>query len=228
MNNNDSYKMYVLNLDAARIFWIAILFVFIGLLAFFLGYINGKGLLSVNKYNKKHIVNNGAEDSYDSSDYDSVDLKYEDDDEDFHFYKPDIKSVKKKEKLVIKPQLGIVPKPVSKSVKKKITKPAPKLKKSVPKTILTRHPITFEDKKVNSDSPYSIQVASHRIYKNADNLRKTLLSKNYPAYILKSKVNGSIYFRTRVGPFSSKILANKVMFNLKKEKDCANSYIATK
>lgn len=80
----------------------------------------------------------------------------------------------------------------------------------------------------NSKGQYTIQVASYRVYKNAENLRKKLRIQNYPAYIIKANVQGEMYYRVRLGSFENRALALKVLDRINKYPECEQSYIISK
>lgn len=100
------------------------------------------------------------------------------------------KAVTKKKQLVDKPDKPSLPKPVS--------PPAP-VAGPVEKTL-------------------TIQIASLRNSKEADQLVSTLLKKGFPAYKTRGVLSGNkIWYRVRAGSFSSKEESQTMMAKIKKE-----------
>ncbi|MDD5067255.1 MAG: SPOR domain-containing protein, partial [bacterium] len=82
-------------------------------------------------------------------------------------------------------------------------------------------------KKASQEDRFSIQVASYRGNHYARDLQSKLKSGNYPAYIDRQTIKGVLYYRVRVGPFSSRALALKVLASVRGMKDCGTSYIVS-
>ena len=77
----------------------------------------------------------------------------------------------------------------------------------------------YSDKPTNSAGPkYTIQAASVKAAKDADRMVAKLKKRGYPAYRVIGKVPGSgIWFRIRVGKFTSRSEARPMLDKLKKD-----------
>lgn len=62
---------------------------------------------------------------------------------------------------------------------------------------------------------FNIQAASFREADDANALRARLILENLPAFVDTSLVDDRVWFRVKVGPFSSKTLANRAMTRLR-------------
>jgi cell division septation protein DedD len=106
-----------------------------------------------------------------------------------------------------------------------------KKKKPLKKTGLTLTAKISDSKKVAQNNPpvvakhrqagnkFTIQVASLKDSKLADKTVNQLKKKGYPAYRIIGKIPGKgIWYRVRVGNFSSKAEAGLILKRLKKEK----------
>lgn len=204
------YQMYVLNLDAGRIFWLTTILILLLALSFLAGFLIGKEKSKMEsdlilQQNKKVV-----DELLSKVESQSAEKK----EEEYKFY--DLisnQSVERKREII------------EESPEERV-KPIEEIKKE-PKILKQEPYIELGDKKINPNSPYSIQIASYTKYANAKSLADELENEQYPAYIIKAKVNGNYYYRVRVGPFSSKALTLKVLAQLKYKKGCENSYIVT-
>lgn len=209
-NLRKPYQMYVLNLDAGRIFWITTILLLLLALSFFAGLLVGKEKAKtemeiVSDRNKKiveELLSRVEEKGEDETEYEFYDLMKP---------QPD------------KYRETISPSEIPESSEERV-KPEEKVAK--PKTYEPY--IQLGDNRISSRRPYTIQVASYKKYKNAKLLKDYLESEQYPVYIIKSKVNGSIYYRVRVGPFASKALTIKVLEQLRSKRGCESSFITSK
>ncbi len=237
------YQMYVLNLDAGRIFWLTIILLLLLLLSFIAGYIIGKEktknditkLAEKNKLIMEKIVKNISNNSEDNDKYEFYDMlsnnNYKEENinssEEESTAEDDIIFKKSPEENIRKKVSSPTPIPVNEK------KTAPTIKKTskVRKNKIINNMVfskNSKDKRLTSKRPYTIQVASYSTYKNALILYKLLKSEQYPSYILRIKIRGKIYYRVRVGPFASKTLSIKVLQMIKRLKGCEGSYITTK
>lgn len=204
------YQMYVLNLDAGRIFWITTILLLLLALSFFAGLLVGKEKARseselISQKNKQVV-----EELLSKVKSEEV---QEESEEDYQFYDlmhPD------KEKSVQTIQEEERP--------EERVKIAEKIEKPVIKKEYEPY-MEVGDTKISPNRPYAIQIASYTKYNNAKLLNNYLKSEQYPVYIIKSKVNNTYYYRVRVGPFSSKALTLKVLAQLKLKKECENSFI---
>lgn len=221
-NLRKPYQMYVLNLDSGRIFWLTTLLLLLLSISFVAGLLIGKeqtrGKIDEISQQNKQVMDEI---------FSKLDEKKEDN-EDFQFYelmssdktaKPYIPENKNEEndysqddnqdnveKIIEKKN---VPEVITKSRNYKSSSPV----------------MNFGDDKLNVHRPFGLQVASYKEYKNAKTLQNYLISEQYPAYIIKSSVNGIMFYRVRVGPFASETLTLKVLDMVKNKKECGNSYI---
>ncbi len=223
-NLRKPYQMYVLNLDAARIFWLTTILLFLIAMSFFIGLLIGqekaKGELDDITHKKKVMMDEII---------DKLDNKTKDDDE-YQFY--ELISPRK-----INDKNG-TRKNISESEKHFPSEP----KKDYDITLNNRsdeeisEKKSYEpgmpvmdtgDKKLSSKNPYAVQVASYKRCENAENLRDYLVAEQYPAYVIKSVVKGIEYFRVRVGPFASRTLSLKVIEMIRHKKGCQDSFIVS-
>ena len=73
--------------------------------------------------------------------------------------------------------------------------------------------------KIETDKKYTIQVASFKDSKNADEIVAKLRKKGYPAYRTSSNIpEKGIWHRVRIGSFKDKAEAGSTLNKLKKEK----------
>ncbi len=232
------YQMYVLNLDALRIFWITIILFLLLFLTFVVGYFIGKekAKSDITKLTKKNnaIMNDILKNVNQN--------KGNKQDDDYEFYelmngtqKNNQTDIKKPTTDNIDDDLNIDDNPVKKEISQPtpvpIQKNIPAKKRFIPNKKLkskSTYLIEFGDKKLSKRRPYTIQIASYRSYKNALLLYNLLKKQQFPAYIIRSKVNHLVYYRIRVGAFPSKTLSLKVLAMIKRLKGCEDSYITTK
>lgn len=202
------YQMYVLNLDAGRIFWLTTMLILLLGLSFFAGFLVG---IEKAKSESELIFqkNKKAVDELISKIKESEEKK----EEEYKFY--DLITKRTEEEI----------KPVEEKPEERVKS----FESSIKREEKIKPEITIEegDKKISSKSPYAIQVASYTKFENAKALKEELENEQYPAYIIKSRVNGNIYYRVRVGPFSSKALTIKVLSQIRGIRECENSYIVT-
>lgn len=120
-----------------------------------------------------------------------------------------------------KPKPAIQPKPSDTTSKK----PAPKVvakkvqpQKSVPKTKeKTQKKVTTAGTKKSTGPVYTVQAASVKKAKDADQLVARLKQKGFPAYRTLGKVpQKGIWFRIRIGKYNSRTEAKKTLNKLKK------------
>jgi cell division septation protein DedD len=69
-----------------------------------------------------------------------------------------------------------------------------------------------------------VQVASHRSMPAAEALENRLKSRSYPVQIVKSRINGTLYFRVRVGPYASRAEAQTVLSRLREKEGFSAAY----
>jgi len=225
-NSRRSYQMYVLNLDASRIFWLTTILLLLITLSFFVGLLIGKekakGEVDEIAHKNKVMM-------------DEIIDKLEDnvqEDEEYQFYE-----------LISPEKINEKNRAKNGVLEEKIENPSSFVQKRNHNTALddyTKEEINPKrsyveqvpaldtgDKILSSERPYAVQVASYKRYKNANALKDYLVSEQYPAYIIKSSVNGILYYRVRIGPFASKALPLKVTEILRHRKGCENCFITT-
>ncbi len=212
-NLRKPYQMYVLNLDSGRIFWLTTILLLLLALSFFAGLLIGKEkskteVSLITERNKK-IANELLNQVENKTKEDTTE-----EEEDYSFYN------------LMNPQS-----------KNRISEDRIPIPDEPEKRVQTEEPIKTEpknpyielgDNQISSTRPYTIQVASYKKYENAKILKDYLDSEQYPAYIIKSNINGNIYYRVRVGPFASKALSLKVLQQLLLKKSCEGSFLTTK
>ncbi len=112
------------------------------------------------------------------------------------------------------------------SVPKTLTKPEkPKhpASKSIAKTRRTtkKFPQSKRTKNISSHrrkGVYKIQVIACKTRKKADKIVRELRNLGFSAYVIKKTVKGNTYYRVRVGNFSTKKEAKKVLTKLQRTK----------
>lgn len=110
-----------------------------------------------------------------------------------------------------------LPPPEKKDGAPKATSPKVELQKAVPKKPESQKAPAVN--RTNTAGPvYTIQAASVKDPKDADQLVRKLKEGGYPAYRVIGKVPGKgIWFRVRIGEYKGKAEAMRVMDKLKKE-----------
>ena len=78
-----------------------------------------------------------------------------------------------------------------------------------------------------SSGKYAIQVASLGTSGSASRLKSRLASRSFRAYISRATVNGKLYYRIKVGRFSTYTKARQVLASLKRTREGSRSYIVT-
>jgi len=73
--------------------------------------------------------------------------------------------------------------------------------------------------------PYAIQVASYQNGSTAEAVRAQLESDHFIAFIVRTKINNRLYFRIRLGPFSSRTKADAVLDNLRGNSGFSGAYV---
>jgi cell division septation protein DedD len=58
----------------------------------------------------------------------------------------------------------------------------------------------------------------------AEALENRLKSRSYPVQIVKSRINGTLYFRVRVGPYASRAEAQTVLSRLREKEGFSAAY----
>ncbi|MBN1897801.1 MAG: SPOR domain-containing protein [Spirochaetes bacterium] len=200
------YQMYVLNLDAGRIFWLTMILLLLLAFSFFAGLLVGKvktdinaGLVSQkNRQTVDELINRLDDKKSEESDYEFYDLMKPDD--------------KKNISVSVPPEFERNNESQGENVSRSESKPM-------------EPSISLGDSKISSSRPFTIQVASYEKYSNARKLNDQLNEEQFPAYIIRSRVNGKLFYRIRVGPFASKALSIKVLEQLRYKKGCQNSFI---
>ncbi len=210
-NTRKPYHMYVLNLDAARIFWLTTLLILLIVFSFFSGVIVGrvKAKMDVNQLSQKNKV---VMDDI----LNKLNSKGTTNEEEFQFY--ELMSPKKSNPT--KPLIenrSQTPEPpphqefkYSEPVKENHQDPSPNIK-------------TIES--LSQQGDFSIQVAAYKSFKSAKDLEVSLKSLDYPAYVTRSLVKGIFYYRVKIGPFKSRALSLKVLESLRQEKEGKDSFL---
>ncbi len=229
MNNNKKkpYNMYVLNLDAGRVFWLAIILVLLLILAFLSGYLIGK---------KRALKEISSLEEQGKLAVEKV-LNSDEDLSEYEFYNLSLNSQKEKnlpsspekynqEKILEeKPE---VYKDTEKNEEKEIFKRL--TEKTTPSDTCEKYKSISKEREVIKNKAtlfreFYVQVASCRDKSNAYSIRNKLVREEYPVVINKSVVNGKVFYRVKVGPFKSLTLARKVLAMLKAKKEYRNSFI---
>lgn len=249
VQNNKSYPMYVLNLDNSRLFWISVVFLLIFGLCFAIGLYFGKSLLG--GMGRTSQTSNQAE-SERGVRFDTFMLNRittETQNREFEFYQ-----VLPKDKLTKEDIVHSIPKeepPKSQAVeddefeKKAViatenddsrvkTTVEPKTKAVVVKKTqpVRKESVkiisSYDDSHLTASRPYTIQVASYQHQTVAENMKNRLAGKKMTSYVVRAKVNGKLYFRVRVGPFSSKAKAQEVLRQVRDGMGFSAAYICSR
>ncbi|MBU1075766.1 MAG: SPOR domain-containing protein [Spirochaetes bacterium] len=218
-NLRKPYQMYVLNLDAGRIFWLTAILLLLVALSFISGFFVGQDKIKIK-------VNNVSQRNKDMMDeiLNKMDDKDKIDDEDYQFYEMSSpkKIIDRKES---DPDYEYDPKGGTGVMDRDFERRSEPV---IRKETIHEPVMAMGDKNVSSKKPYTVQVASYKRYSNAKVLQNDLRSEQFPAYIIKSDVSGFLYYRVRIGPFASRTLSLKVLEMVKRKKDCGNSFITSK
>ena len=90
--------------------------------------------------------------------------------------------------------------------------------KTSQKAAPTKEKVAAVKKTAAAGPVYTIQAASVKVAKDADQLIEKLKKSGYPAYRAIGKVPGKgIWFRVRIGEYNSKIEARRTLDKLKKQ-----------
>ncbi len=74
-----------------------------------------------------------------------------------------------------------------------------------------------EEMRSDAEGSFTIQAASFRELRDAENLRASLLLENLPAQTVRSDVNGARWYRVVVGPFERRVDADRAMTRLRQQ-----------
>ena len=77
----------------------------------------------------------------------------------------------------------------------------------------------------SSQISYTVRVASYKSLKQAQNHCQKLIKKGYPAYPLRTVINGDNWYRVSIGSFKNKKQAIQYYQNLKTQAPFKNSFI---
>jgi len=237
-NRNEFREMFVLNLDNSSIFWISLVLFFIIVLFFFAGFFIGRKIM------QNHA---GPEQTVRTSNLYESAKPIANTNDNFEFYhvlneekltKADITHSIPRSKLE-KRKIASVPKEKPIVVEHKFPKKQTKIektkktyvKKSVKRVRATSYskktPITtgLTHRKTHKTHPYAVQVSSCLNSAAAQSVKGQLNKKGFPAYIVRAKINHKLFYRIRVGPFSSKQAALKSLRRLRALSNYSGSYI---
>jgi len=237
-NRNEFREMFVLNLDNSSIFWISLVLFFILVLCFFAGFFIGRKIIQNHAISEPTVRTSNL---YENS------KPIANTNDNFEFYhvlneekltKADITHSIPRPKLA-KRKIPSVPKEKPIVVEHKYPKIQTKIektkktyvKKSVKRVRATRYskktPITtgLTRRKTNKTHPYAIQVSSCLNKATALSVEKQLKKIGFSAYIVRAKINHKLFYRIRVGPFSSKQSALKSLRRLRALSNYSGSYI---
>ncbi len=250
VQNNRSYPMYVLNLDNSRLFWISLIFILIFGLCFAIGLYFGRHLLAGSSSYGNQISSPSTESGVHFDTFMLNRISTETQNREFEFYQ-----VLPKDKLTKEDIAHSIPKstpPKSQAVddddferkavvvehegddshvkttiesrtKTVIVKKTQPVRKTSVKIISS-----YDDSRLTSARPYTVQVASYQHQNVAGAIQNRLVTKKYSAYIVRAKVNGKLYFRVRVGPFSSKEKARQALNQLRNGMGFTAAYICSR
>jgi cell division septation protein DedD len=250
VQNNKSYPMYVLNLDNTRLFWISVVFLLIFGLCFAMGLYFGKSLFGGMG---RHSSKASMEESDRGVRFDTFMLNRittETQNREFEFYQVLPKDKLTKEDIVhsipnaapprsqaaeddgFEKQPVIVAMENDDSRVKTAVEPKTKavvVKKNQP---LRKESVkivsSYEDSRLTVTQPYTIQVASYQHQTVAENMKNRLAGKRMSSYVVRAKVNGKLYFRVRVGPFSSKAKAEETLRQVRDGMGFSAAYICSR
>lgn len=236
-----SYQMYVLNLDNSRLFWISLLFLLIISLFFMAGYFIGKNYSHRFSKAQKAEVQTQQERGVTYEDMFLKSLMKEGNETDFEFYRVLPKESLSKEDI----EHSIPYTPVEPQKKKADASPVV-VERKYPETVSVPvkpskqveiqasssrevHMVSsHDDSQGGATGRYSVQVASFGHRSSAESLQNDLNTKKMGAYIIQAKVNNKLFYRVRVGPFTSMEQANRSLSRLRTELGFASSYVCMK
>jgi len=113
----------------------------------------------------------------------------------------------------LKKSVPIKPKPVQ--IKKRVTQPK--------RTVKTRKTVKPKPKSIKE---YWIQAGSYKSNSKAEELKSQLTSKGITSRIITRDINGTTFFRVRIGPYVNKNEAEKFLSWIKKINGLEKSYIS--
>ena len=209
--NKKPKEYYQVNLDMGRIFWIVFLLGVVVIGIFVLGFFVGGGK------HKGNLLTSGTKAKKDSGEVIVKKIFGEEGSKSQNTVsksKVDIQDIFKQH-----PQ-GEMQVATSKSVQKalKNSKPVENLPQINIQKQYLRKPKSISVRKTRYKpvGDYYIQIASFRKKENALKLKKELEKSLYKVEIVKTSVNGVLYYRVRVGPFSSHTVAKNTMIAMKR------------
>ncbi|MCJ7615901.1 MAG: SPOR domain-containing protein [Desulfobacterales bacterium] len=219
MNKKDKKKFSFQFLPKGPLIWI-FLIVFVSVWMFALGVLVGRDTapvkFDIEKLQKELVALKEAVIKREQKLF-KVDSDAVKDKTDFGFYE-ELKETKKykNNRADISDKQATKPLPQSKivKVKKKVISDNAKVnevKQENQTAILTQE--------TETDKKYTIQVASLKDSKDADEIVASLKKKGYPAYMISSNIpEKGIWYRVRIGSFKDKAEAGSTLNKLKKEK----------
>lgn len=200
------YQMYVLNLDTSRIFWLTALLILLLCVSFFSGFLTGRvsfrseesELVSRNKTVLDQVISKIGENGNAG-------------DEEYQFYE------------LMTPGSRKESRPAAAADEKKETEAVTARREEIERTPVL--PEKTAKKSAPDQGEYLIQVASYRGAHYARSLESSLKAAGFPSFVSRQNIRGVLYYRVRIGPFSSRALALKVLSSVRNQKECSVSYI---
>ncbi len=215
-------EYYQINLDMGRIFWIVFILglVIIGIfvLGFYIGGNNKKTGISINNISKKSVQKESLKEDESANTSNEISIE--------ELFKGESAENVKKEQTV-KAEKGsqeitsfVEKKPISS------LKSTEREKKRV--STVKSSKSGYSRKKTYSGGKYYIQVASFSKKENAYRLKKELEKHLYKVKIERVTINGKSFYRVRVGPFTSKMVASNTMLSMKKRFKLESPFVVKK
>lgn len=199
-NLRKPYQMYVLNLDTSRIFWLTALLVLLLFVSFFSGFLTGRVRYRSDE-SELLSRNKTAMDQVINKISENGNIR----DEEYQFYE------------LMTPKSGREIKPAMGMDDRKEGEPPAVRKEEAPERSVK--------KIAREEGEYVIQVASYRGLHYARSLETSLKAGGFPSFVSQQNIRGVLYYRVRVGPFSNRALALKVLSSVRDQKECSTSYI---
>ena len=216
-------EYYQINLDTGRIFWIAFLIGIIVIGIFLFGYYIGgeklkNGLSSLSEsafFNKKDVTENLEQKT--DEEFPLVDLFEKDLEAETRYL--EVEPEGKEDEL---PQETHTPVQVPEYV---FEEPAKKVEEKASVQGARKPPETYF---LPASGSYYIQVAAFVKEENAEALANRLEKKLYKVVIEEATVDGTLFYRVRVGPFEKKSVAKNTMTAMKHRFDIKDPFVLKK
>jgi len=212
MNIHTTRKKYM-ELNDEKLVWIGALFVFFGVFIFLVGYWLGKSImLDLKSNNEPAIIT--AKQNVSTTTQNTVNTRPSIPEKNpIVLPKTEVNSEQYNETIKT-PEIEITPPPIEHkhiSVRTKTYKPQKTIKKTQQRT--------------TSKGNYTIQVSANSKMESARKIETILRNKGFEAYIVETIVNGTRFYRVRVGGYNSKNDAKRALNKIKRLSIAQGSFI---